>query len=622
VVLVAMAANVAATGGHYVLTVQGNICACGDGVINAGEECDGAGLSATCNANCTLRRCGDHILDSAAGEACDTGGESATCNRDCTLARCGDGVANISSGEACDTAGPSATCNGNCTLSRCGDGNLNPAAGEVCDSPIPSPTCTATCTLPLLASSTTLVSSKNPAPVGETITLTATVTPADAMGSVTFRDGAVDLQTVALAGGVAHLQYAFPMVGSHSLTASYGGDARHDASVSAAVSETVGQAATAITLMSSLNPSMAGGAVTLTAVVSPAAATGTVTFKEGAVVLGTQAVAGGQAMFSIASLPLGTHTITATYGGDTNYLGSASPAVVQGVNPAPLPTTTTTLGGAPNPSTYGAIVALTASVSPSGATGTVTFMEAAAVLGTASLTGGSAVLMIGSLGGGPHAIVATYAGDSAFAASSSTGWQQTVARAGTTTVLATSANPATFGQSVTFTATVTSAATGIATGTVTASVDGTNLATAPLVGGMVAFTAGALVAGTHAVTVSYSGDANFAPSSAPPLGQVVSPAGTPDAGTAADAKPPVDAAAGADAAVADDAAADSGTPDDGASATIDGGSKSDTKFTPPTADGGCSCDINGTRSGNWMWLSLLALALVHRTRAARRRSAT
>jgi hypothetical protein len=56
--------------------------------------------------------CGNGALD--AGEQCDNGGESAYCNKDCTLARCGDGKINPSLGETCDAGQPSLTCDGEC----------------------------------------------------------------------------------------------------------------------------------------------------------------------------------------------------------------------------------------------------------------------------------------------------------------------------------------------------------------------------------------------------------------------------------------------------------------------------------------------------------------------------
>lgn len=61
-----------------------------------------------------LPSCGDGVVQ--ANEDCDTSGESATCNADCTIAMCGDGVVNASAGEQCDTVGASDTCTAGCKL--------------------------------------------------------------------------------------------------------------------------------------------------------------------------------------------------------------------------------------------------------------------------------------------------------------------------------------------------------------------------------------------------------------------------------------------------------------------------------------------------------------------------
>jgi parallel beta-helix repeat protein len=92
-----------------------------------------------------------------------------------------------------------------------------------------------------------------------------------------------------------------------------------------------------------------------------------------------------------------------------------------------------------------------------------------------------------------------------------------------TNTLSSSANPSSLNQPVTFTATVTSA-TGTPTGRVQFTIDGANSG-APLVlnaTGVATLTTSALALGTHTVTANYSGDHNYAASSATlPGGQVV-----------------------------------------------------------------------------------------------------
>jgi hypothetical protein len=47
---------------------------CGDGLVDMGEECDDAGESATCDADCSVAQCGDGTSNSTAGESCDDAG--------------------------------------------------------------------------------------------------------------------------------------------------------------------------------------------------------------------------------------------------------------------------------------------------------------------------------------------------------------------------------------------------------------------------------------------------------------------------------------------------------------------------------------------------------------------
>jgi hypothetical protein len=87
---------------------------------------------------------------------------------------------------------------------------------------------------------------------------------------------------------------------------------------------TVSPLSTTTAVTSSSPTSSFGQSVTFTATVSAAAGTpgGMVTFLDDGVFLGTASLGGGQAVFSTGLLSVGTHTITAVYGGDANDLGS------------------------------------------------------------------------------------------------------------------------------------------------------------------------------------------------------------------------------------------------------------------------------------------------------------
>ena len=111
-----------------------------------------------------------------------------------------------------------------------------------------------------------------------------------------------------------------------------------------------------------------------------AAPTGTVTFTDGATTLGAVVLdASGQATFTTSALAVGTHTVTATYGGATGLAGSDASVdqVVANADSA------TTLTSSLNPSTFGQAVTFTATVTITNGpanggpatTGTVTFTD-------------------------------------------------------------------------------------------------------------------------------------------------------------------------------------------------------------------------------------------------------
>lgn len=192
---------------------------------------------------------------------------------------------------------------------------------------------TASITVATGTSATSLSSSQNPSTFGQAVTFTATVTASGGTptGNVTFRDGAAVLGTVALAGSVATLTTSALATGSHPITATYNGDASFTASTSPVVNQGVGQVATTTTLSSSQNPSEFGKPVTFTATVS-GGPTGTITFFDGATSIGTGALAGGVATLTTSSLTIGSHSITAAFGGNANFTASTSTALLQTVS--------------------------------------------------------------------------------------------------------------------------------------------------------------------------------------------------------------------------------------------------------------------------------------------------
>jgi uncharacterized repeat protein (TIGR03803 family) len=187
---------------------------------------------------------------------------------------------------------------------------------------------------------------------------------------------------------------------------------------------------TALTPAPTPNPSIYGEPVTLNATVSSTAGTPPngekVWFMSGTTQLGSAALTGGSASLTTTALPTGAYSVTAVYGGDLNFSGSTSTAVSQTVGKA---SSSTTLTSSLNPSTLGASVTLTATVSGQFggvATGSVTFSNGSTSLGTVSLSGNSAGLTTTALPLGTNAITAVYSGDLNFAGSTSNTVSQVV----------------------------------------------------------------------------------------------------------------------------------------------------------------------------------------------------
>ena len=116
-------------------------------------------------------------------------------------------------------------------------------------------------------------------------------------------------------------------------------------------------------------------------------------------------------------------------GGDFIKAGGKSSLYAAYISMTMTADSTTTVSSGLNPSTYGASVTFTATVSPSDATGTVTFKDGATTLGTGTLSGGTATYSTSDLSVSSHTITAEYAGDSGYAASAASPLTQTVNKA-------------------------------------------------------------------------------------------------------------------------------------------------------------------------------------------------
>ena len=359
----------------------------------------------------------------------------------------------------------------------------------------------------------TTTSASNPAATvfGQATSFSATVavvspgfgTPTN---TVTFFDGPPannkSLGNGTLAANVAVLNNVTSLsVGTHTIYAVYNGDGSFAGSQTS-FSQVVNQASTTTTLSSSPTTPVFGQTVTLSATVAPVspgagAPTGKVTFYNGTTSIGSvtlTAANNGIGTITYAGLPLGPTTITATYAGDTSFLGSSATtsnggAVTLTVSRA---NSTTVVSASLNPVGAGTNVTLTATVSAAAPgsgtpTGTVQFKDGSSPIGgpvtlstvngvtTATVTTSFSVL-------GAHTIVATYSGDTNFIGGPSANFTENVLYPSTTTV-SSSPNPSFYGEAVLLTATVASSGSGsvgVPTGSVTFYEGTTALATANL----------------------------------------------------------------------------------------------------------------------------------------------
>jgi hypothetical protein len=337
--------------------------------------------------------------------------------------------------------------------------------------------------------------------------------------------------------GTYHVAAARPVLsaGTYTVVASISED---NASTTVIDSQLVNKADTSTAVVSSVNPSVFGQSVTFTATVSVngpgsnalANPTGVVTFYDNGVAIGTGNLSGtatDTATFTTSTLSTATHPITAAYtSGDANFNASAPSSVVnQVVNKA---NTTTAVVCSVNPSVFGQSETITATVSinsPGGnavanPTGIVSFYDGANLIGTGSLSTSGAVttasFTTSQLSTLSHTLTATYGADANFNGSSGTA-TQVVNKDSTTTTVTASPSSASYGQTVTFTASVTANAPGSGTpgGTVNFfdTTTSTSLGTLTLSGGQASLSTSTLAVGTHTITATYSGDPNFLASS-------------------------------------------------------------------------------------------------------------
>jgi hypothetical protein len=149
------------------------------------------------------------------------------------------------------------------------------------------------------------------------------------------------------------------------------------------------------------NPA-SGVAVTVTAPASGASAV----LSSGTAVIDAFGVA---SVTATAGSTVGSYAVTASFGALSVKFSLAN-----------LLVTTVTVAASPNPSVFGAPVVLKATVTPSIATGRVTFYDGVTILGSKPLSSGTASISTILLPAGNRRLTAYYSGDSTYLAASAT----------------------------------------------------------------------------------------------------------------------------------------------------------------------------------------------------------
>ena len=385
---------------------------------------------------------------------------------------------------------------------------------------------------------------------GNPLTFSSTVGPftPPTSDTVTFLDGSTNIGTGNLNGlGVATVTTSSLLsAGSHTITARFNGDSNFGSQTSAALNLTVAVLPANATVTSpsvtagqtvAFGTSVAVSASFTASNVQPASIgrgfrpsmaapvpaliasgpTGTATFTDSAGSASCQApIVAGTASCTLSGLLAGPHTISVS--GGPNFTLVSLNTLSFSIAKAVTSTSLTASANAPSP---GQNVTLTATINPGGATpgGTVSFTNGGNAIGGCSavpVTGVTAACVVSFPSAGVANLAAAYSGDANTTPSSAT-LLETISNPtppSTSLSLSPSQNPATVGQSVTFTVTVSgSGAPGTPTGSVEFRDGSASLGTIPLTGGQARVTTTFTIAGSHSIVALYGGDSTFPGSS-------------------------------------------------------------------------------------------------------------
>lgn len=288
---------------------------------------------------------------------------------------------------------------------------------------------TGTTTHNVLETSTTTITTDAPDPsnVSGSVTVGVTVTGGSSTPTGAVLIGGADSScNIQLSGGAGSCSVVFNSAGTKTLTATYSGDSNHSGSTDTESHEvqTAPVVTTDLTITSHTpNPSAPGETVAVAVTITGGSTTptGTVTIT-GADANCTITLSNGTGSCNVVFNTAGTRTITATYNGDSTH----STSVITATHQVFASNSTIITSHIPNPSTPGATVAVSVTVSGGASipTGTVTITGAdtsCTINLDASGTGTCGVVFNST---GTKTLTATYSGDSSHSSSVGTATHQ------------------------------------------------------------------------------------------------------------------------------------------------------------------------------------------------------
>jgi polygalacturonase len=262
---------------------------------------------------------------------------------------------------------------------------------------------------------TTTVAASGALVYGGAVTIKATVTPTGTgspTGTVQFLDGTTVLGTQPLGNGSATLTTSGLTAGTHALSAVYQGDTTYVPSTGAAAPTVIAQAPSGTTVAATTTAINPGGGTSLTATIAGVAGalppSGSVTVLDGTTNVGAGPVIAGKVTIAVTLQSLGSHTLTAQYSGDSNYVASSGTIAIAVVQAFSLTSTATTVS-----LTTGGVSNTPISIMPAGGfSGTVTltcsspvtYLTCGVMPGTVTVSGSTAAQATALIAAAPSVI--------------------------------------------------------------------------------------------------------------------------------------------------------------------------------------------------------------------------